>query len=348
MLSGSGVLYTWQVNLLAADTIVQNQSAQIAQLEIENTSLKVQAKKNEQTITEQQTTLASIESQLQSAKASLETTERELNKATSQLNSQQSQLASNATELEALRNRPPLFSFRNQSSEISRADEELAVKTLVTTAYQYLQTLYGRPYLLNQVTISFVDSFSIAAATGETVISNGPSGLSVDIRMKDFSLDSQDDVTTLIHELIHTFHGVAVFDDAALEEGITVSATDAVLEQLIRDGHIPRYPYLYLRSSEAQLTRWNTTLSIPAGSTAFYSGDEVSLRYQLVGSAWMRLYRADSAFFSKFNAAYYSHIQRGEKATAELVRQIIKEVMPLYNNQPIQDYLNSQSAFNPQ
>ena len=44
-----------------------------------------------------------------------------------------------------------------------------------------------------------------------------------------FDENSFEDVNTIIHEIMHGFHGVAVFESSAFEEGMTVAATDAVM-----------------------------------------------------------------------------------------------------------------------
>ncbi|MEI8004044.1 MAG: M48 family metallopeptidase, partial [Methanothrix sp.] len=288
-----------------------------------------------------------LEQQLKAKASLLAESNTALQTAQSQLLAQQSQLSTNATELEQLRSRPPLFSFQNNSSRSNIAQDQLEVKAVVSSAYDTIQAVYGQPYLLNQITIQFVDSFSIAGSSGEIVISNGSQGISIDIKLKAFSKTSFQDVNTLIHEIVHGFHGVAVLDSSALEEGITVAATDVVMEKMIQAGNLPRFGNLYITLSDEQYAAWNTLLSIKKDNNAFYGYSEVSKAYQLVGKAWLKLYQTNPSFFSQFNSAYYPKIQQGQKATDRLALETISSLVKTVDGQSISQYLSTNQAFNP-
>ncbi|CAN5120422.1 hypothetical protein BH11PAT4_BH11PAT4_0260 [soil metagenome] len=355
MLVGSGALYRWQLTQINADSTVQERDRSIASLELEVASLKTQQALDQSELKDKREALATATAKLATVESdlSLKTTalvekERSLAEAQNKLKQQESQLSSNSSELEKLRNRPPLFSFQNQSSQTDLEQQQAELKEVVTSAYDYIQDLYGKPYLLNEITITFVDNFSIAGASGEISIENGPGGISIDIHLKSFDKNSFQDVNTIIHEVIHGFHGVGVLEASALEEGITVAATDAVMERMIADGKLPKFSNLYIVLTNNQYTNWNNSLTIHEDANRFYGSPDISKIYQLVGKAWMNLYREDGLFFKKFNDAYYPSIQAGEKASTSLVRAKIASVRSSVQGVPIATYLSQNSAFNPQ
>lgn len=290
--------------------------------------------------------LAEVSRELEAQESLLAAKQKEITSLQAQIKNQQSQLASNAAELERLRARPPLFSFQNESSQADISDKESQVKEVVTSAYDYIIAIYGQPYLLHSVTITFVDTVSVEEAAAEIRIANSQEGLKVDIRLRKFDKTDFNDVNAIIHEIIHSFHGLAVFDSAAFEEGITVAATDAVIQNMIRDKKLPDFGHLYITISDSIYQRYNRTLNIPHDSESFYQSADVSKYYQMVGWAWWQLYEEDSNFFKNFNERYYKHIQVGKNGTDNLVEMLIKEVVSTVNGQAVADYLAGQKAFN--
>ena len=286
--------------------------------------------------------------QLATLKVQLTQQTTELDQKRTALASAQNQLSANATELEQLRSRPPLFSFANSSSQTDVETKQANVKELVTNAYTYIQDLYGKPYLLNSITITFVDQYQIAGSAGEILISNGPKGISIDIHLKDFNKYDFQDSNTVIHEMIHGFHGVAVFQTSAIEEGMTVAATDAVMSKMTAEHILPDFGHLYLDTDAATYATLNRTLRVPASNELLYASANVSDLYQMLGTAWYALYKTDPLAFKKINTAYYSHIQKGEPATTALALQVIAASVPTVSGAPIADYLQANRAFHPQ
>lgn len=362
LLLGSGIIYTWQLNVINADTAVQDRDRKILDLEsklsnLSNTVTVLSAKSQQDQadldakqleIKTSQEKLTQIEQQLKDKATELANNTAALQAAQTQLATQQSQLSTNASELEKLRQRPPLFSFQNSSTRASVTQDEADVKAVVNAAYDTIREIYGSPYLLNQIKISFVDEFSIKGSSGEIVITNGNQGVSIEIKLKAFSKSDFQDVNTLIHEIIHGFHGVAVLDSSVLEEGITVAATDAVMERMIQDGNLPHFDNLYIGLTDQQYQLWNSDLSFKKDNDAFYQYSEVAKVYQVVGKAWLNLYDQDNNFFKNFNNAYYPLVQKGQKPTDSLVRQTISGLITKVNGQTISSYLSSNKAFNPE
>ena len=351
---GSGFFYRWQVTTFNANTAIQERDHSITTLSHQVQTLSAQQTQDQADLAAQKKRLADATLKLkavqdQLAKISSELTQKEsdLAKAQQQLAQQESQLSQNADELQKLRARPPLFSFQNQSN-ISNYDEKQAeIKTLVTDAYDYITKPYGQPYLLNQITITFVNNFSITGSAGEIVIENSSKGISINIHMKDFDKNSFQDTNTLIHEIVHGFHGLAVLGTSAFEEGMTVATADAVMEEMIADGKIPHFSSLYVTVTPEQYDTWNRTLSLSADNVKFYQSADISKIYQLVGRAWLNLYRQDTRFFDKLNQSYYTNVQHGEEPTNDLIMGKIKTIIPRVDGVDINTYLQQNRAFHP-
>jgi myosin heavy subunit len=347
MLASSSLVYAWQSSQLTGDAAVQERDRTITSLKLQLEQLGAQSKIDKATLQSQKEQIASSTTKLEAITGQLSSVTDQLKSAQAQLDNQKSQLASNSNELESLRNRPPLFSFQNKSSLVDIEKKQAEVKEVVSSAYDYIVTLYGRPYLLNSITITFVNEFSIAGASGEISITNGSNGISIDIHLKDFDKTSFQDVNTVIHEIVHGFHGVAVLDSSALEEGMAVAMTDAVMTAMIAEQKLPSFGRLYLVVTENQYADYNQKLTVHADNEAFYRDPQVAKLYQLIGKAWYRLYEQDPAFFKKFNAAYYAKMQAGQTIGAADIRALIASVLPMVGSTPTETFLSANRAFNP-
>jgi hypothetical protein len=346
MIASSVFVYAWQNSSLSSDAAVRDRERQISELKADNSRLSKLTEQDAASIQSQKTQIDQLGSQLKDIQTQLDEKAQQLKDADSQLQSQKDQLASNSTELQQLRNRPPLFSFQNRSSLANIDQKEADVKEIVSSTYDYIQQLYGKPYLLHSITITFVDAFTIAGASGEIQITNSSQGVSIDIHLKDFDKTNPQDVETIRHEMIHGFRGVAVIDTSALEEGSTVAATDVTLANMVADGKLPvTSPYITL--TEAQYNSYNNSLFVYADNDRFYHDPNISRVYQMIGYAWYQLYKADHSFFLKFNDAYYARLQKGQKVDPAGVRDIIASIVPQVGGVPIAQYLQNNRAFNP-
>lgn len=280
-------------------------------------------------LAQKQNELNDLSKQLTDKKTELDQKTKQLSDAQKQIDNQKSQIDANAAELSKLRNRPPLFSFQVKSNSLSEAEaKKEAVKQIVSGAYDTIESVYGKPYLLHSVTITFVDNFTNDKASGEILITNSDKGLDLDIHLKDFDKNDFNDVNTVIHEVIHSFHGLAVLEPTGFEEGITVATTDIVMQKMIAAGTIPRFSPLYIRLSESEFNNYQNSLSIPANQSAFYGSNDVAKYYQVLGKAWYQLYQNDSSFFKNFNEKIYAKKNEGKDITKQLVLDTIKEVQP--------------------
>ncbi len=345
----SSFFYQWRFTQITSSTSIEANLQRIDALEGEIDGYKQQKAADDKTIAEKSRQLADTTRQLESTKAELESATKQLSSLKDQVKNQESQLSSNSAELQRLRSRPPLFNFKNESSlgEATISSQQQEIKDVITNAYDIIKEIYGAPYLLNQVTISFVDNFKITGAAGEILIENSAQGISITIRLKSFSKEKFEDVNTIIHETIHAFHGVAVMDSSALEEGMTVAATDVVMRKMIDQGKLPNYSNLYLIINDAQYASFNQTLTVYKDNEAFYSYPQVSKVYQLVGMAWMKLYKADPTIFYRLNEAYYAQVQKGKSPTDELIRSTLTTLLPTVGGVPISAFFANNRAFNP-
>lgn len=347
MILSSGLTYWWQTNRITSESLIQQQEKQIQGLESQLNLLQTESQQDKVTLASQDKALTEATQSLQKIQAELASANQELSKAQASIKQQESQLASNSAELEALRNRPPLFSFQSDADIANFASKEAEVKEIVSAAYDYIQELYGRPYLLNQIVIKLTNNLSIAGSSGEIVIENSTQGISITIKMRDFDKAKFQDVNTIIHEMVHGFHGVAVFRNSAYEEGIAVAVADAVMEQMIADQKLPEYDNLYLNLTNAQYLEWNQNLTVPADNNLFYSSPEIGKIYQLVGQAWYNFYQEDPNFFKKLNELYYPKVQSGTVPDVQSIKADITKILTSVNGVPIQHYLNNNRAFNP-
>jgi hypothetical protein len=349
------LLHSWQQVQINLDSLQSTVDIREASLKKQVEILTADRNQYQQQLTQQKAKaeemvvqLQALEKQLAEKSDQLNAKEAQLKTTQDQVSRQEAQLSKNASELEQLRKRPPLFSFQNQSSLPDYETKQTDVRNLINSAYDYIVELYGKPYLLHSITITFVDSFSIPGSAGEIVLESGPQGLKIDIRLKDFDKNSFQDVNTVLHEIIHGFHGIAVFDTAALEEGITVAATDAVMRRMIADGKLRSFSRLYLAITEEQYSEWNRTLTVYQDADVFYRDTNVSKVYQIIGKAWYRFYEEDRTFFKRFNDLYYPQIQRGKPGDDALVLDTIRGTLTSVKGIPINTYLEGQRAFHPQ
>jgi hypothetical protein len=345
-INSSILFYAWQMDQIKINsyaTVDQREKTMQDQIE----KLQSDQRQDKAQLNLQSEKVAQSVAQLADLQKQLDVKNTQLQQSQAQLKAQQDQLTSNANELNQLRARPPLFSFQNTSSNKNVAGMQTDVKEVVTNAYDYIQQIYGQPYLLNSIVITFVDKFSIEGSSGEIVIENSDKGIKINIHLKEFDKNSFEDTNTLIHEMVHGFHGIAVFNSSALEEGMTVATTDAVMDKMIAAGKLPKFSHLYLVITPDQYHNWNSTLRIPADNQALYASPEVSQIYQVIGTAWYQLYQNDPTGFKKINAANYPKVQKGLTPDNATVLDSIRASIKNVNGQPIDTYLSSNRSFNP-
>lgn len=333
------------LNFSSGDT--QRKLEQVAQTNL-SLANKYKAERDDLqlSVAEKNVQLKQLNTDLTSAKKELSSVQQQLTSLNEQLKSQKAQLASNSAELEALRGRPPLFKFEKTTTRDVSTDEA-AVKDIVTKAYDVINEIYGQPYLLNQIKISFVDALQIQGAVGEISITNSAQGIDITVKMTSFDKNNNEDVNTLVHELIHGFHGLAALWTPVLEEGTTVAATDAVIARLTANGTLPQSDN-FISLSQEQAQQLNASLARPSSTESFYQSSNVGLYYQLAGWSWQQLYKSDSRFFINFNEDLYHRTQNGERVSDETVRQLIKEnISGSVNGQSVTDFVTSQISFNP-
>ncbi len=334
--------YQWQSERQQLRTMIagtknelQLRNVENSQLSEENQDFQTDIARKEQELAKKiaelatkQSALNDLSKQLADKKSELDTKIRDLADAKKQVDSQKSQLDANASELSKLRDRPPLFSFQVKSTSIVDVEAKKAsVQQIVTDAYELFDQIYPR-YLLNSVTITFVDAFSNPNAAGETVISNSKDGLSIEIRIKDFNKNSFNDINTILHEVAHALRGVATVEPTAWEEGSAVAITDVVMRKLGDADRIPKFSSYYIQLTDTQYEAKQANLSIPRDANAFYSSTKVVDFYQVLGKAWYKLYEQDIDFFKKFNEKLYDRKARGEVINEAMVLDIVRQVLP--------------------
>lgn len=249
---------------------------------------------------------------------------KQLDDANRKIKDLQGQLTATSNEITKLRTKPPVFTFKVESSNISNVEQKKEdIKSVVTNAFPIIEDVYSKAYLLHSVTISFVDTLSVPGAYAEVKITNGTDGLSINIRITDFDKNKFDDINAILHEIIHAFHGLAALDSPAYEEGITVAATDVVMEKLIAQNKIDSFNPLYIRLSSDSY--YSTSLTLPNDRSFYTDTNNAAQYYQIAGYGWYQIYKADSNFFKTFNEKLYKKVREGETVNDATVKQLIKD-----------------------
>lgn len=352
-----GGFIAWRELLLAktrsALHIEQARSATLAsekkKLEGEREKLTKDLQESEQQLTTKVAELRKTQREIEQKQKEVEAKRREISDLEAKIKRQEDQLRENTEELARLRKRPPLFVFQNESSNPDVERDKAEIREVVEASFDVMRDLLGDPYLLAQVTITFVDAFSNPNAAGEIIIENSERGLKLTIKIKRFSKNRFQDVNTILHEIIHAFHGLSAIEPVALEEGRTVAETDFVMAELSRRGAIPRFESLYVTISEERYNELNQdpSFTIPAGTNAFYRSSNVGTFYQVVGKAWQKLAAGDSSFFKRFNEAFYAKVRAGNEPSLALTHQTIAAVRSEVAGQPIREFIAAHKAFNP-
>ncbi|MBI3261120.1 hypothetical protein HYZ64_01970 [Candidatus Berkelbacteria bacterium] len=297
-------------------------------LEEEVKSVSEKLASTEQDLAKKLEELQKSQDDLKKTQTEIAAKKKEIDSLSGKIKNQESQLAANSSELDKLRSRPPLFLVENKSSATDSETAITQLKNVVEASFDEIKSLYGDAYLLNQVTVQLVDSLARPNVAGEITIQNSKEGIKYTIRIKKFSSGSFLDVTTIVHEIIHAFHGIAFLEPVAHEEGITVAATEEIVSVLVNRGVVPNFSTRYLRISperEAQLEA-DPNFVIPASSDAFYSSDQTSDYYQMTGRAWQGLANGDRGFYKRFNEALYAKVHTGIDPRGQVVLDTIREV----------------------
>lgn len=297
-------------------------------LEDEVKAVSVRLAATEQDLAKKLDELKKSQGELKETQTEIAAKKKEIDSLSGKIKNQENQLAANSSELEKLRSRPPLFLVENKSN-VSNSDTIIAeLKSVVEASFDEIRSLYGEAYLLNQVTVQLVDSLSRPNVAGEITIQNSKEGIKYTIKIKKFSKSSMLDTTTIVHEIVHAFHGIAFVEPVAYEEGAAVAATEEIVSVLVGRGVVPNFSTRYLRISaerEAQLEA-DPNFVIPASSDAFYGSDQTSDYYQMTGRAWQSLASGDRGFYKRFNEALYAKVRAGVDPRGEVVLDTIREV----------------------
>ena len=304
-------------------------------LEGDRTKLETQLKdvneklaSTEQDLAKKLEELKKSQDELKKTQSEIAAKKKEIDSLSGKIKNQESQLSTNSSELEKLRSRPPLFLVENKSSAGGSETSINELKSVVEAAFDEIRSLYGEAYLLNQVTVQLVDSLSRPNVAGEITIQNSKEGIKYTIRIKKFSSANYLDVTTIVHEIVHAFHGISFLEPVAYEEGITVAATEEIVSFLVSRGVVPNFSTRYLRISaerEAELEA-EANFVIPASTDAFYGSDQTSNYYQMTGRAWQNLAAGDRGFYKRFNEALYAKVRAGVDPRGQVVLDTIREI----------------------
>lgn len=298
-------------------------------------------------VAEKNQQLANLNTELSAKTKQLTEAEAQLASTNTKLKSQEAQLAANSSEISQLRGRPPLFSFQKTTTRDVTSDEA-DVRAIVSAAYDTINTIYGSPYILHQIIINFVNQgdLDIPGASAQITITNSREGLTMEVKLPSFDKNSYENVNTIVHEIIHGFHGLAALDAPVMEEGITVAAADAVMSRLYQNGVIS-HSQSFISLTAEQASQLNSSLTVPYASSAFYNMSNVGTYYNLSGWAWQQFYKTNNQFFIQFNASIYAKAINGVTLSPSVVRDTIKESISTVNGEGIDSFIAGQITLNP-
>ncbi len=302
---------------------VSQQQHAVAQAQQNNLILQRQTAQEKAILTQKEQDLNQKNADLAQLTQQLAGKAKQIDDANKKIAAIQKQIAGTSAQLAILRQTKPLFSFSIESKTITNVEQKKQdVEDVVTAAYDEIVNVYSKPYLLHEVIISFVDSTTIPGAYAEIKVTNGSNGLTMNIRIRDFDKHNFLDVNAIIHEIIHSFHGLALLDPTPYEEGITVAATDAVMTNLEAQKKIDNFSPLYIRIGLQDYL--NSSLTVPRGDS-FYTDGHAADYYQLIGFGWYEIYKADKNFFKTFNEKLYQKVHDGNTISEGIVKQLVKD-----------------------
>ncbi len=200
--------------------------------------------------------------------------------------------------------------------------DQVLIARLIAEFYPRIEALYGKPAVSGEVEIRNVGSLDTSQipqiqrlfAFGGYDVSNNRILLPV--------FESNDTFAqALLLNLIHAFHGPAVFQYDAWEQGFARAAASV----------IARDPQFGFRDASANsifsLLRWYDLLNQPGlGNPTFYPpaqkdtvlettsggftlGKMTFPRVGMSGAAWLKVYIENPNFFRQFNEAYYARFE---------------------------------------
>ena len=192
--------------------------------------------------------------------------------------------------------------------------DQAFLQQVESVVYPAIVSLYGAPAVSGTVTVVNAGTIDSGIVTDSQFVSFGVYDVSHNQILLPTYASNESFTQAFIVNILHAFHGPAVFQYDAWEQGFARAAAAVIARQTagtigITDpagnGLIDLLPYYDLLN---QPSLGNSTF-IPVSQatlTLDTSGTLLAARLGMSGAAWLKVYIENPDFFRQFNAAYYA------------------------------------------
>ena len=192
--------------------------------------------------------------------------------------------------------------------------DQAFLQQVVSQVYPAIVNLYGAPAVSGTVTVVNAGNIDSGIVTDSQFVSFGVYDVSHNQILLPTYASNESFTQGFIVNILHAFHGPAVFQYDAWEQGFARAAAAVIARQTagtigITDpagnGLIDLLPYYDLLN---QPSLGNSTFIPPsqANVTLDNGGSLLVARLGMSGAAWLKVYIENPDFFRQFNAAYYA------------------------------------------
>ncbi len=202
------------------------------------------------------------------------------------------------------------------------AVQEAFLRSVINTAVPLIESVYGKPAQSGTVKVVNYD----AQIGDRDAVAGGIFNASTNEILFPVYNSKKSVVINMVHVLVHAFHGPLVFDYDAWEEGFARAVTILVAHRVAQALNIADPEGFFKTDPNYHALPFYDLLNQPAlGNNVFIApslrqlpitpgqlGGMYLPRMQMAGSAWLKVYLEDNAFFKKFNQQYYAQYNPNE------------------------------------
>lgn len=200
--------------------------------------------------------------------------------------------------------------------------QEAFLRQVIHTALPLIEDVYGKPAQSGTVKVVNYD----AQIGDRDAVAGGIFNVSTNEILFPVYNSEKSVIINLVHVLVHAFHGPLVFDYDAWEEGLARAVTLLVAHRVAQAIGISDTEGFFKTDPNFHALPFYDLLNQPAlGNNVFIAPSLKQLpispgqlggmylpRYQMAGSAWLKVFLEDNEFFKKFNAQYYAQYDPNE------------------------------------
>jgi hypothetical protein len=207
------------------------------------------------------------------------------------------------------------------------ANDTLYLQTFLNDAYPRLEAVYGSPAVSGEVEIVNAGNLENSTIPEVKRFAYGVYDVSNNRILLPLFVRETASLQALLLNVVHAFHGPAVFQYDAWEEGFARAVSCVILRDFVRDPELAQKYAIDDPSANSlfSLLRFYDLLNQPAlGNSTFFPPSQANLsglngkftvvkmlwaRIGMSGAAWLKVYIENPSFFRDFNAAYYARFE---------------------------------------